>query len=126
MSNAKRGIVNLKDMDGVTHILKYDMNALVEVQEKLEIETLDELFQKLDGGKLDFKTIRVLMWAGFLHSHTDDDGNPTITIKQVGHMDFALKEMTQAIQKAFTIFVGIEEKNAGKPTPKTAAAPNKG
>lgn len=88
MANEKRGLV--KVMLDKERTLKFDLNALVDVEDNLGF-SLAELEDKMS-----IKTLRVLLHAGLLHE------DPELTQQDVGRMiDFEnLAEVQDALSKA--------------------------
>lgn len=88
MANEKRGLV--KVMLDKERTLKFDLNALVDVEDNLGF-SLAELEDKMS-----IKTLRVLLHAGLQHE------DPELTLQDVGRMiDFEnLSEVQEALSKA--------------------------
>lgn len=94
---------NLKDVkskntpitlqDGVERHLRYDLNAMAELEDKYG--SVDAAFEKLDQNSI--KTLRFFLWAGLVHE------DESLTEKQVGSLiDMShLQEMTNALTQAF-------------------------
>lgn len=61
MANKQRQMVGL-ELQGKTYTLRYTLNSLAEIEDKLGV-TLAEL----DKVNLGIKSIRVLLWAGLIH-----------------------------------------------------------
>lgn len=68
------------EIAGVQRNLRLDLNAYAELEELYG--SVDDAMEALDSGSI--KALRVLLWAALLHDFTDDDGNYTLTVKQVG------------------------------------------
>lgn len=62
--------------DGVKRTLKYDLNAMAEMEDKYG--SVDEAFKKLEQNSI--KAVRFFLWAGLVH----DD--PSLTEQQVGSL----------------------------------------
>mgnify|MGYP007086245127 CR=1 FL=1 len=81
--------------DGKEHLLRYDFNALVQIEERLGI-SLDALQDKLTGPGRKLGTIRDLLWAGLLHE------DASVTPESVSALiePAALVPVTEAIAHA--------------------------
>jgi len=102
------------DLDKTRH-LRYDFNALCEIEEGLGI-TLPELGTKLSG-KIKLSDLRTVVWAGLIHE------DESLSIKQVGALlvPSKLGEIAEKVSKAFSeAFPSDEEipKNGKGPEPK--------
>lgn len=94
MANALRGEVPLP---GTEYVLRYDVNALCEVEDATKDNIL-EVISKLQDGKPSFKIIRLLLWAGLR------SGTPGITVEEAGRImqDAGIQNTAEAIGEAFT------------------------
>ena len=70
----KRKAIEIKDINGVSHNLVFDLNAMVELEDLYG--DIDKAFEAMNKGS--FKAIRALIWAGLLHENAD------LTIHDVG------------------------------------------
>lgn len=119
MANPYKGKKEIM-LGGKMHVLKYDLNALVEVQDKLDLNGLNEVLETLQN--MDFKIMRIILWAGLLHEYLDDDGNwiggKELTMMQVGKWigeDLTVLDVTGVMTDAISRAVGSDkEKNVGK------------
>lgn len=73
MANKQRGYVEIK-LDKLRR-LRYTMNALAEIENKLGMPV-----SELDSAKLGVKEVRTILWAGLIHEDKD------LTEEQVGDM----------------------------------------
>lgn len=92
MVNPNRGDVEIL-LDGRPHTLRYTLNALAELAERLEIERLSD-FENL--GELGVGELRFLLWLGLKKHH------PELSEAQVGDMDMDLAEVGTKIGEAFS------------------------
>lgn len=79
MSNVKdmkSKVVKLTLLDGVERTLKFDLNAMAELEDKYG--SVDAAFEKLDQNSI--KAVRFILWAGLIHE------DETLTEKQVGSL----------------------------------------
>jgi len=75
MANKHRGEVELT-IGGESKRLRFDMQALAELEEALGLESIAELGKRLDNPSI--KLARAVLWAGLLHTE------PELTLKAVG------------------------------------------
>lgn len=92
MANKQRGEVTV-ELDR-TRVLKYDLNALEAIEEKLGVELKD-----MDKVKMGIKNIKAILWAGLIHEDED------LTERQVGAMvDVTnLEEVQEKVSEAFSM-----------------------
>ena len=69
-------------LEGETYHLRFDLNAFAELEDLYG--DIEEAMNAMENGSI--KAIRAVLWAGLLHDHVDEDGNPTITARKVGSM----------------------------------------
>jgi hypothetical protein len=100
MANKKRGFITFKGGDKKQYKLKYDFNALCEMEDALGVDSIFETFQQ--GFNVSAKNIRILIWAGLIHEHED------LTIKDVGRIltGVDLKEVYAAVAEALNAILG--------------------
>lgn len=113
MANPYKGQTELKIGDK-THVLIYDLNALAELQEKLGLSSLEDVLAEFQ--KMDFKTLRILLWAGLIHAYMEDDGTITLSERTVGSWigrEVTLLECTNVLTTALNRAIG-EQKDQGK------------
>lgn len=91
MANRKRGFVEI-ELDGKERKLRYSLNALAELEDKLGIP-----LSELNEVNMGMKQIRAFLWAGLIHE------NPELTEREVGDMvDFDNMEyISEKIGEAF-------------------------
>lgn len=68
--------VKITLVDGVERTLKYDLNAMAELEDRYG--SVDEAFAQLDNNSI--KAIRCILWAGLLHE------DPDLTEQKVGSL----------------------------------------
>lgn len=103
---------NVKDMkakdvkltlsDGVERTLKYDLNAMAEMEDRYG--TVEDAFKALDTNSI--KAVRFILWAGLIHE------DESLTERQVGSlidMNY-LKELMSTLGDAFNADLPVEEK----------------
>lgn len=103
MANKKRGFVSV-NLDKPRK-LKYSFNAFCE----LEDAGMD--LMHLQDGKVKFKDIRLLLWAGLLHEL------PDITPEEAGELidQGNLQEISEAVAEAIQLALGNKgEQEPGK------------
>lgn len=95
VSAVKRKDTSITLSDGVERHLKFDLNALAEIEDKFG--TVDAGFEELDKGSI--KAVRFILWAGLVH----EDEN--LTERQVGslidiqYLQDIMQSMGDAMQK---------------------------
>lgn len=62
--------------------VKFDLNAYAELEDKFG--SVENALTKLQEGSI--KAVRALLWAGLLHEETDENGEYSLTERQVGAM----------------------------------------
>ena len=86
------------ELGGKERHLKYDLNAIAEIGERLNINIrLDHLREDLFGASLPLSTLRVLLWAGLRHEDTE------LTPEQVGEW-VDLDNIEEVGKRFFTLF----------------------
>jgi hypothetical protein len=92
MSNKLRSEVSFETEDGQSFTLKYDVNALCELEDVLEmgIPEFAAMFSGRD--KIRLKHARAAFWAGLRHH------KPDISIKQAGELMMEIGGMTRALE----------------------------
>ncbi|MEY8748944.1 GTA-gp10 family protein [Alkalicoccobacillus gibsonii] len=90
-ANKERGEAKLV-LGGKEHTLRFDLNALVELEEALGVPLAE-----LGNTTMSIKNVRSMLWAGVLHENED------ITEKEIGkHVDMNnMEEVQTAISTAF-------------------------
>lgn len=64
-ANKERGEAKVV-LGGVEHTLRYDLNALVELEEKMGIP-----LSEMGETKISIKNVRSMLWAGLIHENAD-------------------------------------------------------
>lgn len=79
--------------DGVERVIKFDLNAMAELEDKYG--SVDAAFEQLDNNSI--KALRFILWAGL--SHADE----SLTEKQVGSLiDMScMREIMGTLGEAF-------------------------
>ena len=95
MANALRGEVPLP---GTEYVLRYDVNALCEVEAAAQDNILAVLTKLQDGTPPSFSTIRLLLWAGLR------SGKPDMRLQEAGTIiqEVGLQTAVETIGEAFT------------------------
>ncbi|PFW43801.1 hypothetical protein [Priestia megaterium] len=79
--------------------LRYDLNALVELEDKLGVP-----LSEMGNIQITIKNVRSMLWAGVIHQE------PEITEREVG--SYVGMENMEEVQKAIsTAFSGVQAKN---------------
>lgn len=119
MANRHRGAVAVK-LDGKTLQLRYSLNALAEIEDRLKLNSIAEILETLKT--LSMRSLRTLLWAGLIHANAD------LTEQDVGEMDFdfasTLAKVSEAIGDVFkspeaeasTDATDVTEGNARRPS----------
>lgn len=76
VKDVKSKDTKIKLNDGVERVIKFDLNALAELEDKYG--SVDAAFEELDKNSI--KALRFILWAGL--SHSDEN----LTEKQVGSL----------------------------------------
>lgn len=100
MANKVKGIVKLDSKWS----LRYTTNALVEMEDALGLSA-PELFYMLEQGRLGFKEIRTIVWAGLIHQFDDGEGNYDLTLYEAGEVidKFGFDETIEKVTEALAI-----------------------
>lgn len=109
MANKLKGEISVT-LNGEDHVLKYDMNSMVEIEDKLGVTGLEAILEKLRS--IDFKTLRLLLWAGLVHAHMDENEQPTLKVTDVGSMKFNMVDTIEKIAAAVQEGMGIEQEES--------------
>lgn len=91
MANPHRGVVEV-ELDGQTFRLRFTLNALAEVENRLGLASFAEIGGLLE--KPSVRSLRALLWGGLLHER------PELTEQQVGAMDFDFSKIVVAVSQA--------------------------
>ena len=76
LNDVKSKEVKITLNDGVERVIKFDLNAMAELEDKYG--SVDAAFEALDDGSI--KAVRFILWAGLIHA---DD---SLTERQVGSL----------------------------------------
>lgn len=97
MGNKSKGIVKVNG----DYALRYTTNALVEMEEELGM-SIQQIISMFDNGRLGFKAIRVLVWAGLIHQFDNGDGTYDFTLREAGDLidEIGLEEMIDKVGDA--------------------------
>ena len=86
------------ELGGKERHLKYDLNAIAEIGERLDITIrLQRFAEDLMSTPLPFSALRVILWAGLVHE------DPDLTPQQVGAW-VDLDNMQEVWDRFFTLF----------------------
>lgn len=94
MPNQHRGFVEV-ELDGKTHRLRYDLNALAVIEERLALPSISSVMDILN--QLSMRALRCLLWGGLLHER------PELTEQEVGEMDFDFAHVVDRVSKAVVL-----------------------
>lgn len=116
--NLPRGAVSL-DVDGDVHILRFSVNALCALEERLGqpiVKLADELS---DPERMTMPRLRSFAWAALIDQH------PEITETEVGRImsDAGLSAFMTKLQEAFALQFPPADERAGAPSGNGVAAP---
>lgn len=73
--SSQRGHTEI-ELGGTKRRLRYDLNALAEIQERMGLEGMSQIMEKIRD--LDFISLRLILWAGMIRE------DPELTPQQVG------------------------------------------
>ena len=76
LKDVKRKVIKITLADGVERTLKYDLNAMAEMEDRYG--TLDDAFKALDNNSI--KAVRFVLWVGLVHE------DPSLTEQKVGSL----------------------------------------
>lgn len=105
MANRHRGEVEV-ELDGETHKLRFTLNALAEVEDRLNLASIADILETIKA--LSVRTLRTLLWAGLLHEQ------PELTEREVGEMDFDFSHAVERVSRALTLTFKTDEDTAGQ------------
>lgn len=94
MGNKQRGLVDVT-LDGETHQLRYTLNALAEIEERLKLESISQILDTLRA--LSMRTLRTLLWAGLIHAR------PELTEHEVGELEFDFSDTVAKVSEAISV-----------------------
>jgi len=108
MSNPYRGEVAI-EIGGKRRTLRFDLNALAEIEQALGLRGLDATLAALSN--LGYREARAALWAGLKHEC------PALTLEEVGSWDLlsnkmrGLRDAIDKITEAMAAAFGTEETN---------------
>ena len=119
MANKVKGEREVKAGEN-TYTLYYDMNALAELEDQLDMKVgeIQKMFsQGIEG--VGIKDLRAIFWAGLLHRFEDPEDFPTIReagkiFSEASREDF--EAVTGAIGESFAAAFGDVDKKPKKKT----------
>ena len=111
MANKRRGEVEFKT-GGKTYIMCMTLNAMAEIEDAFELESISDLGNAFTGGKI--KTRNLIALLGALLRGGGED----LTNEEVGNFDLEAMDAFGTAMKAINIQGGDE---APKPKPKPRA-----
>lgn len=93
VNDVKNKVVKLTLLDGVERTLRYDLNAMAELEDKYG--SVDAAFEAMDRNSI--KAVRCVLWAGLLHE------DPSLTEQKVGSLiDMRyLQDLMSTVGEAF-------------------------
>lgn len=112
VNDVKNKVVKLTLLDGVERVLRYDLNAMAELEDRYG--SVDAAFEAMDNGSI--KAIRFVLWAGLIHE------DASLTEQQVGSLiDMPyLQDLMKYVGQAF----GNDMPNQDTPVVAGASIPN--
>lgn len=124
MANRERGEVAI-ELDGKTYLMKFDMNALIHIEEATD-KSYDEVFASLSA-KPRLKLVRAVLWGALVGQHPDltEDAVGTIIsqfgiVKVVERMNAAAALMTPEQKKGAGADADADPTNRTSPTKQPA------
>lgn len=112
VKDVKNKVVKITLQDGVERTLRYDLNAMAEMEDRYG--TVDAAFEAMDNNSI--KAVRFVLWAGLIHE------DPNLTEQKVGSLiDMQyLQELMGTVGEAFSADLPVQE----LPAASDAANPN--
>ncbi len=104
MGNKHRGYVEIV-LDKPRH-LRYDLNALAEIEDTLGISLLN--LQTILTKNLGLKAIKIIIWSGLLHEDQQLTPQHVGSLIDGDNIKYAIEKMSEALAAAF---MGLKEKN---------------
>lgn len=101
VQDVKNKVVKIKLNDGVERELKYDLNAMAEMEDRYG--SVDAAFEALDSNSI--KAVRFILWVGLIHE------DPSLTEQKVGSLiDMQyLQELMGTLGEAFSADMPVEQ-----------------
>lgn len=120
MANAAKGEAGLQLSDGRSLTLRYDFDALCEVEDAAG-KTISDVLAEISKGSPRLKTARALIYGGLSGHH------PEITLPEVGEIILSdgpavMAAMEKALSAAFPAAEGKQSGNPRKPRRGTGTA----
>lgn len=95
VSAVKRKDTSITLSDGVERHLKFDLNALAEIEDKFG--TVDAGFEELDKGSI--KAVRFILWAGLVHEDESLTEQRVGSLIDIQYLQSIMQSMGDAMQK---------------------------
>ena len=95
VSAVKRKDTSITLSDGVERHLKFDLNALAEIEDKFG--TVDAGFEELDKGSI--KAVRLILWAGLVHEDESLTEQRVGSLIDIQYLQSIMQSMGDAMQK---------------------------
>lgn len=103
MPTRQRALVPIT-IEGKTRHLRYDLNALATIEERLNLGGIGEVQGLLQ--QINVRSLRALIWAGLLYE------SPDLEEKEVGGWDIDLGNATRIIGEALSLAFGAQPEGA--------------
>lgn len=102
VNDVKNKVVKITLLDGVERTLRYDLNAMAELEDRYG--SVDAAFEAMDKNSI--KAIRCVLWAGLLHE------DESLTEQKVGSLiDMQyLQTLMESVGQAFNADMPKQEK----------------
>lgn len=94
VSAVKRKDTSITLSDGVERHLKFDLNALAEIEDKFG--TVDAGFEELDKGSI--KAVRFILWAGLVHEDESLTEQRVGSLIDIQYLQSIMQSMGDAMQ----------------------------
>lgn len=104
MANPHRGGVAI-EVGGKDRTLKFDLNALAEVEDRLKLSGINDVIPLLE--RISIRTVRCLLWAGLFHE------DPTLTEKDVGSWNIDVRDVVPLLGQAIGIAFAVPIDTSG-------------
>lgn len=101
VNDVKNKVVKITLLDGVERTLRYDLNAMAELEDRYG--SVDAAFEAMDNNSI--KAIRCVLWAGLIHEDAD------LTEQKVGSLiDMQyLQGLMESVGQAFNADMPVQE-----------------
>lgn len=109
VNDVKNKVVKLTLLDGVERTLRYDLNAMAELEDRYG--SVDAAFEAMDKNSI--KAVRCVLWAGLIHE------DPGLTEQKVGSLiDMKyLQELMSSVGQAFNADLPKQEQSGDTANP---------